>query len=158
MSIKRVCFPGSFDPITKGHLDIIERASVLYDELIIAIGIHPDKSYFLPLDTRVDLITAECQAKGIDAQVCSYQGATVTWAKSQGIKLLVRGLRNASDQASESVNAHVNRDNGIDTIFLLTDPALSHISSSMVRKVLAAGLDPSAYLGPATATYLTSRI
>ena len=133
--MKRAIFPGSFDPITLGHVDIISRGVHLFDELIIAIGINADKKYMFSLEERKKFIeeTFKDQPK---IKVVTYKGLTVNFCKEIKADFILRGLRNPADFEFEKSIAHTNRQlSGIDTVFLLTSSGKSYISSSIVRDV-----------------------
>jgi pantetheine-phosphate adenylyltransferase len=140
-------YPGSFDPPHRGHADLIARAAAIFPGLVVAVAVHPDKAAAFPLATRLAWLR-DIAADHPGVTVDSYAGATVRYARSRGIGVLVRGLRSAADQLAETGMAVVNRSHGIDTVFLITDPALAHLSSSLVRSARAAGL-PIADLVPA---------
>jgi pantetheine-phosphate adenylyltransferase len=141
-------FPGSFDPPHLGHLDLIRRASAL-GPVTVAVAIHPEKSGFLPVATRVDLLRAI--TSDLPVTVTSYTGATVHFARQIGATTLIRGLRHGQDLEAERPLAVLNRSFGIDTVFLIADPAHVHLSSSTVRAVRAAGLPLGDLLPPAVA-------
>lgn len=134
--MKKAIFPGSFDPITLGHVDIIERGVTLFDELIIAIGINADKKYMFSLEERKKFIenTFKNEPK---IKVLTYQGLTVNFCKAQNADFILRGLRNPADFEFEKAIAHTNRKlSEIETVFLLTSSGKSFISSSIVRDVI----------------------
>ncbi len=135
----KALYPGSFDPPHLGHLDVIQRAAKVCDQLVVGVAGNSEKKPFLPAMTRVDILRAECAGLR-NVEVVQYSGATVHWAKANGVQTLVRGLRTASDLEAETPMAAVHRANGFETLFLLCDPALAHISSRMIRQVMAAGL------------------
>jgi len=133
---RRAVFPGSFDPITLGHVDIIERALPLFDEIIIAIGVNAAKKYMFSLEQRLDFIrkTFENQPKVV---VKTYSGLTVRFCKDENANFILRGLRNTTDFTYEQPIAQTNAAmSGIESIFLISSPSVSHISSSIVRDVL----------------------
>lgn len=134
--MKRAIFPGSFDPITSGHHDVIMRGVTLFDELIIAIGINSDKKYMFSLDERKKFI--EDSFKGNSkVKVITYKGLTVNFCQKNNIDFILRGLRNPADFEFEKAIAHTNRDLApIETVFLLTAANTSYISSSIVRDVI----------------------
>ena len=134
--MKKALFPGSFDPITLGHYDIIQRATALFDEIIVAVGENADKRYMFSVEERKAFIEkAFAHEKKI--KVVSYQGLTVDFFKKMDTEFILRGLRNPADFEFERAIAHTNRDlGGVETIFLLTAVKTSHISSSIVRDVI----------------------
>lgn len=134
--MKRAIFPGSFDPITLGHFDIIERGVKLFDELIIAIGINADKKYMFTLEERKKFIE-DCFKHEPKIKVLTYQGLTVSFCKEQNANFILRGLRNPADFEFEKAIAHTNRRlSDVETVFLLTSSGKSFISSSIVRDVI----------------------
>ncbi len=139
--MRRAIFPGSFDPITLGHYDIIHRGIPLFDELVIAIGINADKSYMFPLEARQRFIT-EAFKEEPKIKVLTYEGLTVDFCKKIGADYILRGLRNPGDFEFEKAIAHTNRKlSEIETVFLLTSSGKSYISSSIVRDVIRNGGD-----------------
>lgn len=134
--MKRAIFPGSFDPITLGHTDIIERGTKLFDEIIVAIGVNADKKYMFSLEERVDFIK-KTFANEPKVKVLTYKGLTVDFCKKNNVDFILRGLRNPADFEFEKAIAHTNRDLApIETIFLLTSANRSYIASSIVRDVI----------------------
>ncbi|WP_067149682.1 pantetheine-phosphate adenylyltransferase [Pseudotamlana agarivorans] len=134
--MKKALFPGSFDPLTLGHVDIITRASTLFDEIIVAIGVNADKKYMFSLDQRKTFIE-ETFAHNPKIKVATYQGLTVDFCKEIGVEFILRGLRNPADFEFEKAIAHTNRDLApIETIFLLTSAQTSYIASNIVRDVI----------------------
>ncbi len=134
--MKRAIFPGSFDPITLGHLDIIERGITLFDELIIAIGVNSDKKYMFPLEKRKQFIE-ETFKNEPKIKVVTYEGMTINFCKKMNAQFILRGLRNPADFEFEKAIAHTNRKlSEIETVFLLTSSGKSYISSSIVRDVI----------------------
>ena len=134
--MKRAIFPGSFDPITLGHLDIIERGVSVFDELVIAIGVNADKKYMFSLEERKRFIeeTFKHEPK---IKVVTYSGLTVNFCKEINADFILRGLRNPADFEFEKSIAHTNRHlTEIETVFLLTSSGKSFISSSIVRDVI----------------------
>ena len=141
--MKKAVFPGSFDPITLGHEDVITRAIPLFDEIIIAIGINSNKKYMFSLEQRIKFIE-ECFQEYDNVKVIAYKGLTVDFCKIHAIDYIIRGLRNPADFEFEKAIAHTNRDLApIETIFLLTAAKTSYMSSSIVREVLINGGDVS---------------
>lgn len=134
--MKKAVFPGSFDPITLGHYDIIERGVTLFDELIIAIGVNADKKYMFTLEERVQFIK-EAFKNEPKIEVMTYEGLTVNFCKEVDAQFILRGLRNPADFEFEKAIAHTNRKlSEIETVFLLTSSGKSYISSSIVRDVI----------------------
>lgn len=139
--MKRAIFPGSFDPVTLGHCDIIQRGIRLFDEVIIAIGINTDKTYMFPLEERMRFVEEAFRGEE-RVRVVSYKGLTVDFAKEVGADYILRGLRNPADFEFEKAIAHTNRRlSDIETVFLLTSSGKSYISSSIVRDVIRNGGD-----------------
>ena len=134
--MKRAIFPGSFDPITLGHCDIINRGIPLFDEIIIAIGENSAKTYMFSLEERKSFIekTFEGHSK---IKVMTYSGLTTDFCKEINADFILRGLRNPADFEFEKAIAHTNRNIGdIETVFLLTSAETSFISSSIVREII----------------------
>ena len=134
--MKRALFPGSFDPITLGHQDIITRALDLFDEIVVAIGVNGDKNYMFSVEQRKEFIE-KAFAGETKVKVTTYQGLTVDYCKEIGAQFILRGLRNPADFEFEKAIAHTNRKlSKIETVFLLTAARTSFISSSIVRDVI----------------------
>jgi pantetheine-phosphate adenylyltransferase len=134
--MKKAIFPGSFDPITLGHFDLIKRSLPLFDEIIVAIGINADKKYMFSLDERKRFIEASF-ANEPSVKVISYEGLTIDLCKKLKADFILRGLRNPADFEFEKAIAHTNRRlSKIETVFLLTAAKTSYISSSIVRDVI----------------------
>ncbi|MFT4285611.1 MAG: pantetheine-phosphate adenylyltransferase [Protaetiibacter sp.] len=150
--------PGSFDPVTLGHLDVIERAARLFDELHVLVVHNPDKSALLPIAQRVALIqesVAEARIPG-EILVTSWSvGLLVDYCTDVGASVLVKGIRSQVDVAYETPMAIVNRNLAkVETIFMLPDPAHAHVSSSLVRQVASLGGDVSPYVPRVVADFL----
>ncbi|MFV0541811.1 MAG: pantetheine-phosphate adenylyltransferase [Aestuariibaculum sp.] len=134
--MKRALFPGSFDPITLGHYDIIKRGITLFDEVVIAIGINSDKKYMFSLKQRKAFIEQAFENEP-KVKVTTYSGLTVDYCKEINAGFILRGLRNPADFEFEKAIAHANRKMAtIETVFLLTSSRTSYISSSIVRDVI----------------------
>ncbi len=134
--MKRALFPGSFDPITLGHYDIIKRGVKLFDEVIVAIGINSDKKYMFSLEERKQFIEDAFKDEP-KVKVVTYQGLTVSFCNEIGADYILRGLRNPADFEFEKAIAHTNRKMAlVETVFLLTAADTSFISSSIVRDVI----------------------
>ena len=141
--MRKAIFPGSFDPITLGHVDIIQRGITLFDELIIAIGVNADKKYMFSLEERKRFIE-ETFKNEPKIKVMTYSGLTINFCKEQNAEFILRGLRNPADFEFEKAIAHTNRKlSEIETVFLLTSSGKSYISSSIVRDVMRNGGDAS---------------
>ena len=152
--------PGSFDPVTLGHLDVIERAASIFDEVHVVVVHNPDKSALLPIAQRVSLIQRAITDGGITGEilVTSWSmGLLVDYCVEVGAKVLVKGIRSQVDVAYETPMAIVNRNlAGVETIFLLPDPAHAHVSSSLVRQVAGLGGDVAPYVPVAVAEFLAN--
>lgn len=142
--MKCAVFPGSFDPITLGHYDIIRRGITLFDKLIIAIGINSQKKYMFSIEQRKKFMI-EALKEETKVEILVYDGLTVDFCKQVGANFILRGLRNSSDFEFEKSIAHTNREmSRIETVFLLTASDKSYISSSIVREVIRHGGDYAA--------------
>ena len=153
--------PGSFDPVTLGHLDVIGRAAGLFDELHVLVVHNPDKTALLPIAQRVSLIEQAIVAGGLPSNitVTSWSvGLLVDYCTDVGASVLVKGIRSQVDVAYETPMAIVNRNlAGVETVFLLPNPAHAHVSSSLVRQVSALGGDVAPYVPKVVAEYLQGR-
>jgi pantetheine-phosphate adenylyltransferase len=140
-------FPGSFDPFTKGHEDIVRRSLPLFDELIIAIGNNSSKQRYFTIDFLTEKIL-ETFADQPQVKVQEYAGLTATFAKSIDAKFIVRGLRNTTDFEYENTIAQANKQvwQELETVFMITSPHLAYISSSIVRDIHKYGGDVAAFL------------
>ena len=135
--MKRAVFPGSFDPITLGHLDIVERSIPLFDEIIIGVGTNSEKKYMFSLKKRMDFIE-ETFSHSHNISVIQYEGLTIEFCKKIQADFIIRGLRNPADFEFEKAIAHTNRKlSGIETVFMLTAAKTSFISSSIVREIIS---------------------
>jgi pantetheine-phosphate adenylyltransferase len=150
--------PGSFDPVTLGHLDVIERAAGLFDELHVLVVHNPDKAALLPIAQRVALLEQSIRDARLpeNITVASWSvGLLVDYCTDVGAQVLVKGIRSQIDVAYETPMAIVNRNlAAVETIFLLPNPANAHVSSSLVRQVSALGGDVSPYVPRAVYEYL----
>jgi pantetheine-phosphate adenylyltransferase len=137
-----VC-PGSFDPVTNGHVDVIQRASALYDELVVAVLVNPGKAGFFPVEERMELLR-EAVADLPNVTVDSFQGLLVDYCGSHDIPVIVKGLRAVSDFEYELQMAQMNRElASIETLFVPTAPQVGHLSSSLVKQIATFGGDVS---------------
>ena len=134
--MKRAVFPGSFDPFTLGHQDIVERGVTIFDEIIIGIGHNADKNYMFSLDQR-KMFIEQCFENNPKVKVMDYNGLTIDFCKSIEANYLLRGVRNNGDFEFEKAIARTNRElSEIETVFLLTSVQTSFISSSIVREII----------------------
>jgi pantetheine-phosphate adenylyltransferase len=146
---KIAIFPGSFDPITLGHFDLIKRSIPLFDKIIVAIGVNADKKYIFSLEDRLRFIE-ESFAEDPSISVVVYTGLTIDLCKKMKAQFILRGLRNPADFEFEKAIAHTNRKlSKIETVFLLTASSTSYISSSIVRDVLRNGGEYELLVPPA---------
>ena len=134
--MKRAVFPGSFDPLTLGHQNIVERGATIFDEIIVGIGHNAEKSHMFSIKQRKQFI-AQCFQDNPKVKVLDYQGLTIDFCKSVGANYLLRGVRNNGDFEFEKAIARTNRElSNIETVFLLTSIQTSFISSSIVREII----------------------
>jgi len=145
--MKIAVFPGSFDPITTGHIDIVQRALPLFDQIIVAIGVNESKKTLFTLEQRMVWLEEVFQ-NDENIIVDYFQGLTVNFCQKIGAHFLVRGLRNSSDFDYEKTISQVNSTVGdnLETVFLISQPKYSHISSTIVREVIKGGGDASQFL------------
>lgn len=150
MSKKVAVIPGSFDPITNGHLDIISRSSKIFDEIIIAILVNPDKKYLFSLEERMEMIKESVKELTDikNVKVDSFSGLLVNYAKSVNCSVIVRGLRAVSDFEYEMQLTSMNKtlDDSIETFYMMTNTKYSFISSSVVKGVSGFGADLTKYV------------
>lgn len=135
--MKTAIFPGSFDPITTGHVDLIERAIPLFDKVVVAIGQNTQKKYLFDLEQRKEWINKVVSAYD-NVEMGVYSGLTVNYAKEINAQYLIRGLRNASDFDYEKTISQLNNiiGEGLETIFFIAKPKFGHISSTIVREII----------------------
>lgn len=160
MNAKRgIMYPGTFDPITNGHCDLVRRAAKLFDEIIVAVAASPAKSPLLDLETRIRL-AREALADIPRARVDGYSGLTVEYARSHGLQAILRGLRAVSDFEHEFQLAGMNRrlDPSIETVYLTPSDSNAHVSSSLVREIAGMGGDVSDFVHPAVVTALKEHL
>ncbi|MCB0663736.1 MAG: pantetheine-phosphate adenylyltransferase [Saprospiraceae bacterium] len=145
--MKIAVFPGSFDPITKGHVDLVKRAIPLFDKIIVAIGVNSQKSYLFDLEQRVEWLE-KVFANYPTVEVSYFEKLTARYCNSVGARYILRGLRNASDFDYEKTISQLNNiiGDGIETVFLIAQPGFSHISSTIVREIIKGEGDASPFL------------
>lgn len=145
--MKTAVFPGSFDPITAGHVDLVRRAVPLFDKIVVAVGVNSQKKYLFPLEKRLQFLR-DVFADEPRVEIGSFEGLTAHYCQSIGAEYLLRGLRNASDFDYEKTISQLNGivGEGLETIFLISAPAYSHISSTIVREIIKGGGDASPFL------------
>ncbi|HUR29922.1 MAG TPA: pantetheine-phosphate adenylyltransferase [Saprospiraceae bacterium] len=148
-SNRRAVFPGSFDPITTGHVDIVKRALPLFDEIIVAIGINSQKQTLFELEQRRNWILKVFEDEP-RIKVDSFEGLTVHFCKKANARFILRGLRNASDFDYEKTISQLNHIVGdqVETLFFISRPEFSHISSTIVREIIKGGGDARPFLPP----------
>jgi pantetheine-phosphate adenylyltransferase len=153
--MKIAIYPGSFDPITKGHLDILKNASEIFDKVIIAVARNGEKKCFLTVEERVKLIK-ESVTDFDNVEVDSFEGLTIEYAKKQGAEVLIRGLRAVSDFEYEMQLSQTNSAlcSDIKTVFLTTKPKYNFISSSTIKEILNNGGDISKFVPDCVHEYL----
>jgi pantetheine-phosphate adenylyltransferase len=145
--MKIAVFPGSFDPITVGHVDIVRRCIPLFDKIIIAVGVNSQKKYLFPLEKRMEWMhkVFENESK---IEVSSYQGLTINYCKEVSANYILRGIRSAADFEYEKTIAHLNHTMNLDieTILILSPPEYSSISSTIVREIILGKGDVSKFV------------
>jgi pantetheine-phosphate adenylyltransferase len=155
--MSRVVCPGSFDPVTLGHLDVIGRAAALVDEVVVAVGSNMSKRAWFTPDERVTMLRQAC-AEWPNVTVTLFDGLLVDFCRAAGVGAIAKGLRSAADFDYELPMAQMNaRLSGVDTIFVPTSPQWSFVSSSLVREVAGLGGDVDAFLAPAVAEQVRQR-
>ncbi|MFP5022913.1 pantetheine-phosphate adenylyltransferase [Pseudonocardia phyllosphaerae] len=156
--VRRAVCPGSYDPPTIGHLDVIRRTAGLFDEVYVAILVNPRKQGLFDVDERVEMLR-EITADLPGVVVESFSGLVVDYCRERGAQTLVKGLRGATDYDYELPMAHMNRHlTGVETLFLPGAPGQVYVSSSLVKEVARGGGDVSSFLPPAVHTRLMERL
>ncbi len=156
--MKRVVCPGSFDPITYGHLDIIERASKMFDEVVIAVLVNKTKSTLFTVPERIEMIT-EVTAKFPNVRVDSWSGLLVDYCEANDIGVIVKGLRAVTDFDYELQMSQINLQlKGVETLFMSTAPAHSFLSSSLVKEIASYNGDVSNYIPASLLEKLKARL
>ena len=145
---ERIClYPGSFDPVTRGHMDIIARAANIFDQVVVGVLHNPDKKGCFPVEKRVEMLRKAC-AKLENVRIIAYGGLLAQLTKETGISVVVRGVRGAADLENETAMARVNHqlNPALETMFMPASPEKVEISASVVRQLAAFGADLSAYV------------
>lgn len=145
--MKIAVFPGSFDPITVGHVDLVKRALPLFDKIVVAVGINSQKKYLFSLEQRLEWLEDVFKDEP-KVEVGSFEHLTAHYCKRIGARYLLRGLRNSSDFDYEKTISQLNEivGEGLETIFLISKPQFSHISSTIVREIIKGGGDSSPFV------------
>ncbi|AYA26020.1 Phosphopantetheine adenylyltransferase [Rhodococcus rhodochrous J3] len=156
--MSRAVCPGSFDPVTNGHLDVIGRVSAQFDEVVVTVTINPNKQGMFTIDERLEMLT-EATAHLPNVTVDAWQGLLVDYARERGITAIVKGLRGANDFDYELQMAQMNHKlTGVDTLFVATNPVYSYLSSSLVKEVATYGGDVSEMLPGSVHDRLLARL
>lgn len=157
--MKKAIYPGSFDPVTNGHLEIIKRASLLFDKLIVLISVNPNKTSSFTVDERTDFLRRVCYDIP-NVQIDSCSGLIVDYFKEHKCEIIVKGLRAMSDFETEFQMAHVNKHlcPGAETVFLCADSQSTYLSSSMVRQIATFGGDISPFVPDAIKNDIIKRL
>jgi pantetheine-phosphate adenylyltransferase len=152
-------FAGSFDPVTLGHVDIVSRASHLFDEVVIGVGNNVQKQSFFSLHARLKMLELAFEGQN-NVKILPYEVLTVEFAKSQGAQFLLRGLRNGQDLEYEKPIALINRhmEPQIETVYLVSSPEVGHISSTLVREVARYGRDTLGLVPSAVAEFIAAEL
>lgn len=145
--MKIAVFPGSFDPITTGHVDLVRRALPLFDKVVVALGINTQKKYLFSERTRLNWLEKVFENEP-KVEVGHFENLTANYCKKIGAKYLIRGLRNSSDFDYEKTISQLNNivGDGLETVFFISQPAYSHISSTIVREIIKGGGDASPFI------------
>lgn len=156
--MRRAVCPGSFDPLTNGHLDIVRRAAELFDDVIVAIGVNPRKSGLFPIEERVEMLR-EATADLPGTRVDTFDGLLVDYCRAQGARAIVKGIRAVGDFDHELAMAQMNlRLTGVETLFVPTRPEYSYLSSSLVKEVATYGGAVSGLVPETVLRRLTERL
>ncbi len=156
--MRRAACPGSFDPVTNGHIDIIERAASLFDEVIVAVGVNKSKNRLFSADERMEMLTEVCEPFP-NVRIAGFHGLLTDFCKERDVHAIVKGLRAVSDFDYELQMAQMNSSLAdIETVFVPTSPEYSFLASSLVKEVAMFGGDVSRLVPPTVLTRLTARL
>jgi pantetheine-phosphate adenylyltransferase len=156
--VRRAACPGSFDPVTNGHLDIIGRASALFDEVVVAVGVNKSKNRLFGAEERIEMLEEVC-AGFTNVRVASFDGLLTDFCKANDVAAIVKGLRAVSDFDYELQMAQMNSSLAdIETVFVPTSPEYSFLASSLVKEVASFGGDVSSLIPPTVQSRLTARL
>ena len=156
--MRTILYPGSFDPITKGHLDVLKRAADIFDKVIIVVSVNVNKTSFIPLEDKIMLIREACKDLK-NVEVDSFDGLTIEYAKKRNANVLIRGLRAVSDFEYEMQMSQANSAlcSDIHTVFLITKPKYNFISSGTVKEIARMNGDISKFVPEPVAKYLEAK-
>jgi pantetheine-phosphate adenylyltransferase len=156
--VRRAACPGSFDPVTNGHIDIISRASALFDEVVVAVGVNASKQRLFSAEERIEMLT-EASAPYANVRIDSFDGLLTDFCSTHDVHAIVKGLRAVSDFDYELQMAQMNSSlSGIETVFVPTSPEYSFLASSLVKEVARFGGDVSGLVPAEVLTRLTARL
>ena len=156
--MRRAACPGSFDPVTNGHIDIISRASMLFDEVVVAVGVNASKQRLFTAEERIEMLTEAC-APYANVSIASFDGLLTTFCQEHGVAAIVKGLRAVSDFDYELQMAQMNSSLApIETVFVPTSPEYSFLASSLVKEVAKYGGDVSGLVPDAAVRRLAERL
>jgi pantetheine-phosphate adenylyltransferase len=156
--VRRAACPGSFDPVTNGHIDIISRASALFDEVVVAVGVNKAKQRLFSAEERIEMLT-EVSAPFSNVRIDSFDGLLTDFCKQHDVHAIVKGLRAVSDFDYELQMAQMNSSlSGVETVFVPTSPEYSFLASSLVKEVAMFGGDVSGLIPPFVLDRLTARL
>jgi pantetheine-phosphate adenylyltransferase len=156
--VRRAACPGSFDPVTNGHIDIVARAAALFDEVVVAVGVNQSKKRLFSPEERTDMLTRACSPYR-NVRVATFDGLLTDFCREHDVQAIVKGLRAVSDFDYELQMAQMNASlSGIETVFVPTSPEYSFLASSLVKEVAAYGGDVSGLVPPFVLEQLTERL
>ena len=156
--MRRAACPGSFDPVTNGHIDIIGRAATLFDEVVVAVGVNASKKRLFSAEERIEMLTEAC-APWPNVTIDSFDGLLTDFCRDHDVHAIVKGLRAVSDFDYELQMAQMNSNlSGVETVFVPTSPEYSFLASSLVKEVARFGGDVSPLVPPHVLTRLTARL